>query len=386
LAITAEAPRDVANGIMKLREPLENWLKGNHVEMSVISASARQIATEIEKHRKGLGTVLNSNTIDPALKRNVILSDFMRAFKRRITLLNAFSTKFNNVPLQGTNKVTVPFYDLDTSASKNFACATGYLFDEDTNLGMREVTINKRKYKSMNFQSEVLRRIPYFNPEVAMMLKAEQLALDVWLDVLSIVTAANYGAVVKSVEPAAFDTDDLIDLRNIANKADWPDVGRAAVLSSDHEAALLADDAVKLYMNANSDQALREGATGRLLGFEMFYSPRIPTNSEDLTGFIALPPAIIVATSPIAPAPGVRAQLLSYEVVIDPSTGIAFEYRYGADTWMDADREVVECNYGYAKGNENALKRIGGGASEFSSSSSASSVNSSSSSSSSPSF
>lgn len=384
--IVGEAPRDVEKGILAMRQPLQSFLKGNDVDASLISRNAKNIAVAIALHRKKLDHILNTNTVDPELKRNVILSDLMVDFKRVLLMLNVFSTTYTNVPLEGTNKVTVPFYDLDTVAATDYVEATGYTFGEDTDVSSRDITVNRRKFKSMNFSSSTFRRQPYFNPTQSMRQKSAQLGVDVWLDILSLIKADPYGVSVMDVEAGAFDVDNLTILRKVANDNDWPEIGRACVLGTDHDAALLQDDSLKHFQNSGSTEPLRAGSTGRLLNFDMFYSPRIPTNGEDLGGFICLPQALLIATAPIAPAPGVRAKLLSYDLVVDPDTGIAFEYRYGADEWADKDREVVECNYGFAKGNARALKRITNGAANFSSSSSASSVNSSSSSSSSPSF
>lgn len=383
--ITGESPKDIERGILRLRDPLASWQRGGDVSMLTISAMAKRMATEIAANRKKLEVVLATNTVDSTLKRNVILNDLMRAFKRRLVFLGVFSVAYKNVPLQGTNKVTIPFYELDTTTSQDFLNSTGYTFTQNSDTGAREITINKRKFKSMEFSSDEFRRQPYFRPEINMQMKAEQLALDVWLDVLSGVTQATFGAAALEVEPGNIDVDDIITLRQAAQDADWPDIGRALVLGTAHEAALLSDETLKHFLNSNSDMPLRDGATGRLLGFESFYSPRIPTNGEDLGGFICMPQAMLVATSPVAPAPGVRNQLLSYDLVVDPDTGIAFEYRYWGEAQADKDREVVECNYGYRSGNASALKRINMAASTHSSSSSqssSSSVNSSSSSSS----
>jgi ATP-dependent protease ClpP protease subunit len=386
IVITSDAPKDIERGVLNMRAPVVSWLKGNSVDPKVISQSSIAIARAIEQNRKKLDGILAANTVDPNLKRNVIMSDLMRAFKRKLLSLNAFTLRFTNIPLEGTNKITMPFYELDTASATDFNSALGYVFTEDTTNSSRELTINKRKYKTMDFSSETFRRQPYFNADLSMQLKVEQLGVTIWQDVLSIITASNYGNSVYDQEASQFDTDDVILIDKILNDLDWPDSGRALVLGTAHKAALLSDDALKHMMNSGSTEPLRSGSTGRIINFDLFYSPRIPTNSEDLAGFACLPQAVLVGTAPIAPAPGVRQQLLAYDLVVDPDTGLAFEYRYGADTWMDKDREVVECNYGYAKGNNYCLKRIGAGAAEFSSSSSLSSVNSSSSSSSSPSF
>jgi ATP-dependent Clp protease protease subunit len=388
VVISGESPKDIERGVLNLRQPLESFRRGNDVDSKVLSANALSIAMAINDaaNRKKLQHVLNTNTVDPALKRNVILQDFMRDFKRKLLRLGIFATTYSNIPLQGTNKMTIPFYDLDTTTSKNFSNTTGYEFDHDTATGKRELTINKRKYKPMTFHSEEFRRQPYFRPSVNMALMAEQLSVDVWLDVLSVLTRSNYGAPVTNIEAGAFDSDEMAKLRKIANDADWPDTGRGCCLTTDFELALLQDDAIKHMDKSGSNAALRTGSTGMLSGFDMFYTPRLPTNSEDLAGFICLPTAVLVGTAPIAPAPGVRSQLLAYDLVVDPDLGIALEYRYWGEAQMDKDREVVEMNYGYDKGHERALKLISNGASEYSSSSSASSVNSSSSSSSSASF
>lgn len=386
VTLLSESPKDVENALMSLKRPMASFMRGNRVEPVAIRDSSIAMAKMIQTHRKQLDVVLAANTIDTTLKRTVIMNDIMRAFKRRLLNLSVFSVRYENIPLEGTRKMAVPFYNLDTTASIDYVAATGYTFAADTDVGVREVDISNRKFQSMNFTSDTFRRQPYFRPEVHLMLKAEQLAVDVWTAIMGVITAANYGASVFNAEAGTFDSDDMSTLRGIAETNDWPTIGRAAVLSTDHEVALGQDDYVKSALHSGSTETLREGSTGRLYGFDMYFSPRIPTNSEDLNGFITMPQSVIVGTAPILPAPGVRQTLLSYEVVIDPDTGIAFEYRYGSDVWLDTDREVIECNFGFAKGNASALKRITAGSNEYSSSSSASSVNSSSSSSSSASF
>lgn len=384
--VIGDSVNDVTRAMTLQRRALDSFMRGNDVTPQALRDAAIVTAQIINANRKKLDQVLAANTIDTNLKRVVILNDILRDFKRRLLILSVFSTRFNNVPLEGTDEVVVPFYALDTTASTDYVAATGYTFAANTDVGSRKVKIDKRKYQTMDFSSDTFRRQPYFKPEVHLGLKAEQLAVDIWTNILSIITEANYGVTVFNEEPGQFDSDDVATLKGKAEKADWPSVGRALVLSTDHEVALGQDDYIKSALHSGSTQTLREGSVGRLYGFDTYFSPRIPNNSEDLSGFICLPQAALVATSPVMPAPGVRQKLLRYEIVIDPDTGIAFEYRYGADEWTDRDREVVECNYGFAKGNGSALKRITAGASEQSSSSSASSVNSSSSSSSSPSY
>lgn len=356
--ITASEPSDILANMTKLRAPVASMLRGNRVGAKVISANAMQMGRFINQNLDKLISFMNATTIDADLKRNVILSDVMRAFKRRMVNIGIFSNRMNSVPLQGTDEVTVPFYELHNTTSNDFVQGTGYEFNHDNNTGERTVTVDKRKYQPMNFSSDDFNRQPYFRPSNNFMMAAEQLGLDVWLDILSVITAANYTITAKDIAPASFDVDEVATLDQTATENDWPDTGRALVVGADYWTYLTQDNTLQHFLNSGSDQTLREGAVGRLHSFETFRSPRIPQNGEDLEGFICLPSAALVATSPIMPAPGVRQQLLNYDIVIDPDTGLAFEYRYWGNPDQDEDREVVECNYGYAKGNGNALVRI----------------------------
>jgi len=358
------SPQDVLAHLGNLRKPIKSMIKGNRPDVQAISRNATAIANAIAQHRDKLNGPLNANTIDTDLKRNVILSDIMRAFKRRIINLNVFSTVFRNVPLEGTNKVAVPFYENDTTSSTDYNASNGYVMGGNTDTGSRDVTINKRKYIPMDFTSDEFRRQPYFKPEMNMMLKAEQLAIDVWNNVLTVLTQSNYSAApVSDIAPASFDIDNIVDFAEKADGLDWPEMGRSLILGHEYKASLLKDTDLRHALNSGSTAALRDGSTGNLVGFDLFYSPRIPTNSQNMQGFYCLPSAVLVATAPILPAPGVMNDLLNYDVVVDPELGISFEYRYWGDADTDTDKQVVECNYGFDRGNEKALGLISNAAS-----------------------
>jgi hypothetical protein len=68
--------------------------------------------------------------------------------------------------------------------------------------------------------------------------------------------------------------------------------------------------------------------------------------------------AILVGFSPIEPPPMARKLMGAYEIATDPDTDISIEYRAWGDPDCDADKHVFEVNYGYAKGEANALKRM----------------------------
>lgn len=362
IAVESDSPRDIGKAINRARAPIQAWVSGNSVSAEDRAMAAKEVERLIRSHRDKLVYAVSTNTIDSDLQRNVILSDMLRAFKRRIVSLNIFSTAYSNVPLQisgGTAKVVVPYYPLSTTASTDFVAANGYDTEVDTNDGAIDVTVDKRKYQRFSYSSETLRRQPYFNAAMHLTLKAEQLAIDVWTSVLSAVTLANFGAASKTLAAAAFDVEDVIDLRTIANQADWPDSGRSLVIDSAYEGNLIKTTTPLLSVNdSGSDETLRGGKVSTLFGFSVIPSPRVPTNAQNLVGFITMPSAIVAATAPIEPSPGVRNLLVSYDLVMDPETGVGFSYRNGGNDTLDRDYHVIEAAYGFIKGEGAALKRI----------------------------
>ena len=298
-----------------------------------------------------------ANIIPAELKRDVILSSAMRAFKQRILPVLAFATAFRNVPLQGTNKILVPYYPLETGGSTDYNGA--YAIGNTSEVQTKEVTVNKRKYQSLSFTSDEWNRQPYLDIEKIAMLKGEKLAQDVLDDIFSVVTAVNYpGTTIAAVAANSFDLDNVLELRRLCSEDDWPMGGRSLLLDSGHAEYLLKDSRLGL-ANAGSTAPLREGGFGgRIAGFDPYEVPRLPDNAENLVGMAVFPSSIFIAFSPIRPAPAVRHTLAQYELVTDPDSQLAIEYRLWGEPGTDKQMEVIECNYGYAVGEPAALKRI----------------------------
>src|SRR2546423_670732 len=98
-----------------------------------------------------------SNTIDSTLKRNAILKTWARAFAKKLVHLKAFSTAYYSTPLEGTDKISVPYYALETAASTDWNASNGYV-SGDTATSAKEITVNKRKYQAFNLSSSELAR------------------------------------------------------------------------------------------------------------------------------------------------------------------------------------------------------------------------------------
>src|SRR5437762_9409244 len=56
--------------------------------------------------------MFNSNAIDSELKRTVLLKEALSEFVIPLLALASFSAVFNSVPLEGTDKIGIPFYPL----------------------------------------------------------------------------------------------------------------------------------------------------------------------------------------------------------------------------------------------------------------------------------
>jgi hypothetical protein len=297
-----------------------------------------------------------ATTISSELKLNVVLDSALMALREALLPLNSFSTVFNSVPLQGTNKIAVPFYPLATDATSDFNGT--YSFGDTNAINSREITVNKRKYQALSFTSSELARQPYFNPEQLGFLKGRKLAEDILRDVLSVVTLANFGAAIHTGAASGFDSDDMITMKTVLDQSKWAKTSRSMVLDNAYEGALLKDAAIKNAAAVGSATAIQNGRLPQIAGFDVIGTNLVPDNGENLVGMVALPEAILVAFSPVQPSPGVRANLTAYEVATDPETGLTIEYRSWGDPDTDTEKSVMEVNYGFAKGHEAALKRI----------------------------
>ena len=295
-----------------------------------------------------------SNNIAPALKRAVILKSAMAAFKHRLVSLGLFSTVFRDVPLEGSNDIEVPYYPLETAASKDYNGT--YQFD-DGDLQSKKVTVNRRKYQSLTYSSEEKSRQPYFDPEQLGRLKGAKLAEDILCDILSCVTAANFGPAAVTANADEFDADNVIDLETVCDESDWPDAMRGLVIKSSY-LGNLKKNIVSAGGEGNFGFSPIAKELPELFGFRLSRFNRIPAGGERLAGFAVYPSAILVALSPITPAPEVRTALSSYETYTDPETGLTLEYRSWGDPDSDSAKSIIECNYGFGVGEASAIKRI----------------------------
>jgi hypothetical protein len=366
--------KDISKGFQLHNESTKAFQRGlidGEQAMKTIRNDAVAKAHFFKKFKNRFLEVMNANTIDAGLQRQVILQDVViRDFARRVISLNMFSTVFRDVPLQGLDTVEVPYYDLDTSASTPFVSGTGYTTVGNTTSSKREIQIGEgtggtgivgaghcRLYQALAFSSQEIARQPYLKVAELAGLKAEKLAFDIWQDILSVITVANFGAAAITKAAAQFDSDQIALLKLACKK--WPEGGRGLVLDSAYDANLLQDPSFKFALNAASDLAIKEGRLfPRVMGFDYTENPNIPANGINLVGFAVWKYAILVAFAPVPPVEEVRRAGTVWEMITDPATGITMEYRQFGTNTTDVATNVIESSYGYAAGLKTALKMI----------------------------
>lgn len=371
LDVVGAAIKDIFRGFEAHNEITKSWQRGNDHKMEDIRNAAVAKAHFFKKFRNRFMEVMNANTIPAQLQRQVILQDIViRDFARRVLSLSMFSTVFKNIPLQGLNTVEVPYFDLDQSQSQAYSSVTGYNTIGNTVSGVREITVGEgtpgtggfgvghnRAYQALAFSSQEIARQPYLKVAELAGLKAEKLAFDIWQDILSVVTAANFGAAAIVKAANQFDSDQIALLK-LACKA-WPEGGRGLIIDSAYDANLLQDPSFKFALNAASDLAIKEGRLfPRVMGFDYAENPNIPQNGWNLFGLAVFKYAILVAFAPVPPIEEVRNAGTVWEMIVDPPTGITLEYRQFGTNVTDTATNIIESNYGFAPGLKTGIKAV----------------------------
>jgi hypothetical protein len=177
-------------------------------------------------------------------------------------------------------------------------------------------------------------------------------------DIFSSVTLANFGAAAFTGAAAGMNIAAVANLQKFAIDAEWPEARRSLVLNSEYHAKLITDSAVISALNYGSSDAVRMGTVPELLGFNYVGGAKVPSNGQNLVGFIAIPSAIGIAMAPVAPDPAVRAQLIAFEQYVDEDQSFTLTYREWGDPQKDTVHRVIECAYGYAVIEPAGLERM----------------------------
>ena len=288
------------------------------------------------------------------LTHTILAQQALEAFTAQLTVLNAFATNFSAEAVQKGDKVKVAFVSA-AAAAKTFA---GTYETQDSIMDGLDILINKHEYVSWGLTDTELSTQPQLSLERFARQKGFQLAKKVLQDIWSLVTNANYGAAAFTDVAANFDADDVVDIGEVCDAADWPEMERSLILKSNFHAALRKDNALQDASALGTDSVIRHGKVPTLDTFGAIYkSTLIPANGENLVGFAVHPDAILVAMRYLQPQD--NRVLDAAEPVTDPDgSGITLGFREWYEAKEGAKIRVLEANYGYLKGNGAAIKRM----------------------------
>ncbi len=266
--------------------------------------------------------------------------------------LSVFSTNFSPSPSDKGDTVKVPVVGAPTAAS-DFAGT--YMQDIDSEASSVPVVLNKHKFKTVHMTAKeaASTAVPLLEKLVA--TAAQQLAIDVLTDIFSCVKKAKFTTAADVASAEAFSYKTVLQIREACNKAKMPKAGRALVVNTSLNTALLADDIVARSFITNLAQpGVVEARINRLAGFDVYETDCVPDNGENLAGFAAHSSAVAVAMRYLQP-------IANYDeagAVTDPVTGLTFGYLRYTDTASNKVLITLECLYGYEVVRSAALQRI----------------------------
>ena len=246
---------------------------------------------------------------------------------------------------------------------KTRAVKVGATNTADSGANAATGTAKDRKWIGLSFSSNELRRQPYENWEQHAKLQGNALAVAITKDVISrVITAANFGVSAKATPAALFAANDIADLTEVANGANWPTFGRWLILDHTYLTPLLKDTTFKQYLSYGSTDPVRMAQIKQAYGFEnILIVPNLSNyapSGQTLKGWINHESGVLLATAPIMPTEDVMNLLSRYDLIAHPSNNMMLEHRRFANLTLDQSIWTVECSYGAAKGRASSLQRI----------------------------
>lgn len=295
-----------------------------------------------------------ANSVHANVQNNIISQSALEQFASILAPLNAFSTSFNDEASQRGNKVTILNLG-NTSSAKAFDPAKGYE-TQDVTYGQTQINLSTHKFVTWHITDRDRLDSSAVELERFGYQKGADLAKEVFQDICKSITNANFGS-KKIALTADFDADDVADMRSTALTNNLPIEGCSLVLNNGHFTNLLKDSAVASALNYGSSDAIRGGNVPSLFGIPSVYETNsVPTNSENLQGFLAHPCGLAVAMRYLEPSNS--QEYISARRISDPKSGLVMGYREFYDAKMGVQTAVLECLYGKAKGRPEGIVRL----------------------------
>jgi len=175
---------------------------------------------------------------------------------------------------------------------------------------------------------------------------------------MSVITIANFGAPIHYGAASTVTSDLMADLSGSAADLGWEDSSLHAVLKTSYYGNLVKDDDLKTLWGPEAGAMVRSGIVPTLSGFTAYRYPTLPTNSQNLVGFITDGTGIVLAFAENELEMGVEKHLEMNEVVRDEATGLIVSIRLLGSAGKNKAFLTTEVLPGFSVGRAAGLKRI----------------------------
>lgn len=294
-----------------------------------------------------------ANTINTNLQNNIISQSALEEFTSIMAPLQAFSTSFNDEAGERGKTINITTLDNTTSATD----FTGTYSSQDTTYGTTTITLTGHKFVTWHVTDTEVSQSSAVELNRFGYQKGGDLGKAVYQDILSAVTATNFGTAGFTGAASTFDSADVADLRSDAITANLPVNQCSLVLSNEYYTSLLKDANLNPAQTYGDAQVIRDGAIPSLFGIGSLYeSNSIPANGENLVGFLAHPSAMAVAMRYLQPIN--TKEYISARRLVDDQTGMVLGYREYYEPSTGKQTAVLEAVYGFTAALDGSLIRI----------------------------
>lgn len=284
---------------------------------------------------------------------DIISQAVLQGFTTAIAPMVAFATDFSDDAKKPGDKVSVMRDNTAIDAPLDKSAGGAYTI-QDADSDAVEITLAQPKYVSWGLDDTEVANSSVLTLERFGRRKGNKLAVTILQDIWSEVTNANFGTAAFVGAASTFDEDDVADIAEDADNADWPEDDRWLILSPAYIAALRKSGAIK-DTSGYGFNAIQSGNIPMLHGFKVLPSNAIPANGENLVGFASEGSGIVSAFRYLQPQQGHK---------YDRAEALVGEggMTLGVREWYSEDfgnrRTVIESVYGYETGIGTGILRM----------------------------
>lgn len=275
---------------------------------------------------------------------DIISMAILEAFTAEITPLNAFTTNFSSDAAKKGDRISI-LRTIAADAALDKTTHAAYT-KQDADSDAVEVVLGQPKYVSWGLDDTEVANSSVVNMEVYGKQKGFQLAKAVLQNIWSTLTVANFSAATVVGLANAFTTEVVADVAGVCTSADMPKDMRSLIVDDGHLTNLKKDTNLADASAYGDSRTIREGAVGRLYGFDVFETTLITGIAgtvANLVGIAAHPSGLAVAMRYLAPQPG-NTYLRAEPLVGEGGITLGLRDWYSNDTGVR--NRVVECVFG----------------------------------------